>query len=204
MPSGSLLSLLPFHAITVCDSTSFISSHTKKSAWSAFKVYYKLLCVFGEGQLTDQKIKYAEKFVCRLYNVSDIVCTTNEARLLLFGKLSSPVSLPPTSDAFEQHIKRTHYQSMVWECANVTAPQLPHADTLGWSIADGKLSPILMTIDPVPKACMEIISCQCLKGCGIMCCKCRKNMLVCSGTCKCKIRAKAMTKVLSMLPGKTK
>ena len=53
--------------------------------------------------------------------------------------------------------------------------QLPHADTLGWSIIDGKLSPILMTIDPVPKACMEIISSQCLKGCGTMRCKCRKN-----------------------------
>ena len=71
--------------------------------------------------------------------MSYIVCTTNEARLLLFGKLSSPESLPPTSDAFEQHIKRTHYQSMVLECVNVTAPQLSHADTLGWSITDGEL-----------------------------------------------------------------
>ena len=81
MPSGSLPSLLPFHVITGCDSTSFISGHTKKSTWSAFNVYYKLLCGLGEGQLTDQKIKYAEKFVCRLYNVSDIVCTTKDARL---------------------------------------------------------------------------------------------------------------------------
>ena len=43
MPSRSLPSL-PFHVITGCDSTSFISGHTKKSACSAFKVYYKLLC----------------------------------------------------------------------------------------------------------------------------------------------------------------
>ena len=32
MPSASLPSLLLFHAITGCDSTSFISGHTKKSA----------------------------------------------------------------------------------------------------------------------------------------------------------------------------
>ena len=31
MPSGSLPSLLPFYAITGCDSTSCISGHTKKS-----------------------------------------------------------------------------------------------------------------------------------------------------------------------------
>ena len=80
----------------------------------------------------------------------------------------------------------------------------PWHAALGWSITDGKLSPILMTIDPVPKACMEIISCQCLKDCGTMRCKCRKNMLVCTGICKCKIRelhasTKAMIRVLSVI-----
>ena len=54
-------------------------------------------------QPTDQK-RQDEKFVCRMYNVSDIVCTTNETRLLLFGKLSSPESLPPTSDAHKENL----------------------------------------------------------------------------------------------------
>ena len=61
-----------------------------------------------------------------------------------------------------------------------------------------------MTIDLVQKAGMEIILCQCLEGCGTMRCKCRKNMLVCTGTSKCKIRelhasTKAMTRVISII-----
>ena len=33
LPAGSVSALLPFHALTGCNTTSFIRSHSKKSAW---------------------------------------------------------------------------------------------------------------------------------------------------------------------------
>ena len=61
---GSLSSLLPFHALTGCGTTSFLCDHGKTSAWKMFLEKHNLLTSVGEGNLTTTKIKDAEKFVC--------------------------------------------------------------------------------------------------------------------------------------------
>ena len=37
LPTGSAPSLLPFHALTGCDTTSYIANHTKRSSWKTFE-----------------------------------------------------------------------------------------------------------------------------------------------------------------------
>jgi hypothetical protein len=66
LPPISAMSLIPFHALTGCDVTSYIAKHTKISAWKVFKVDHELLHNLGVGDLTDEKERSAEKFVCRL------------------------------------------------------------------------------------------------------------------------------------------
>ena len=61
------------------------------------------------------KVNYAELFVCKLYKISDKVHSKSEARLHLFVKQKSPEALPPTSDSLCQHMRRIHYQTMVWK-----------------------------------------------------------------------------------------
>ena len=59
--------LLAFHSITGCDTTSFYGISKKK----AHKVYdqdVNLLEGIWEAELTDEKIKLAEAFICKLYN----------------------------------------------------------------------------------------------------------------------------------------
>ena len=86
----------------------------------------------GVWDLTEEKIKLAEAFICKLYN--QVTDTSDEARDLMFGKSKSSESLPPTSDALKLHIERAHFQASVWKQANVVKPVLPSPVTMGWSL----------------------------------------------------------------------
>ena len=113
LPSGSASSLLAFHALTGCDTTSYIANHTKWSSWKIFKEHHGLLKNLGIGELTDGTIQSSETFVCRRYNVHR-TDSIDAARHLLFSKTGKPEAMAPTSDALRFHLKRVHYQSMIW------------------------------------------------------------------------------------------
>ena len=85
LPSGSASSLLAFHALTGCDTTSYIAIHTKRSSWKIFKEHHGLLKNFCIGELTDDTIQFSETLVCRIYNVHR-TDSIDAARHLLFSK----------------------------------------------------------------------------------------------------------------------
>jgi hypothetical protein len=60
--------LLTFHSITGCDTTSFFYGISKKKAYKVYEQDANLLEGIGEAELTDEKIKLAEAFICKLYN----------------------------------------------------------------------------------------------------------------------------------------
>jgi hypothetical protein len=184
LPAGSTKALLPFHALTGCDTTSFIYNHSKKSAWKIFLEHHQLLSSIGEGELTEQKKKAVEKFICTMYKLD--LASVDEARVVLFSKAGKPDALTPTSDALSLHTSRAHYQTLVWKQAHCSEPLLPDPVTMGWNRTDdNKLRPVLMSQDPIPKACCEIISCSCRTGCTTCRCSCKKASLFCTSACGC-------------------
>ena len=72
----------------------------------------------------------AEKFICRVYNVADAE-NCNEARATLFSRCRSPEALPPTRDEARLHIRRVHFQAMIWKQAHLTTPTLQLPETMG-------------------------------------------------------------------------
>ena len=89
-----------------------------------------------------------------------------KARVVPISKAGKPEALPPTSDALSLHTLRAHYQTLVWKQAHCLEPLLRNPVTMGWNRTDdNKLRPVLMTEDPIPKACVEITSCSCRTGC---------------------------------------
>ena len=44
------------HALTGCDTTSYIAGHSKKSAWKTFQTHHRLLENLGKGELTAETI----------------------------------------------------------------------------------------------------------------------------------------------------
>ena len=181
--------LLAFHALTGCDTTSFFFGISKKTGFKVYKDNVGLLGGFGEGNLTEQKIVDCEKFVCKLYN-QGTVSSTDSVRNILFGKSKSPENMPPTSDALHLHIKRAHYQALVWRQANISNPTLPSPTEMGWKLNEGILVPILMTLDPIPESCLDLIACSCTTGCKTLRCGCKRNNLLCMDLCKCKVTSK--------------
>ena len=120
LPSGSASSLLAFHALTGCDTTSYIANHTKRSSWKIFKEHNGLLKNVGIGELTDDTIQSSETFVCRIYNVHR-TDSIDAARHLLFSKTGKPEAMAPTSDALRFHLKRDPLS-----IDDVAKCQLPH------------------------------------------------------------------------------
>lgn len=109
----------------------------------------------------------------------------DEVRLLQFGKADV---LPPTSDTAVLHIKRSHYYTSICKQAHLQDMNLPPVESCGWSLTEGQWKPILTTLDAIPKACLELVTCACKKtGCATQLCKCKGNGLYCvPGLCKCK------------------
>jgi len=182
----NVLEILPaFHALTGCDTTSYIGGHSKKSCWKVFLENHNLLKDLGNGEFTNEVKKNAEKFICRVYGVSN-VDTVNKARSQMFVKSCAPDGLPPTSDALSFHVMRCHYQALVWRQADKRRPVLPSPEVMGWSLEANALVPILMSLPAVPESCMELISCKCSTRCRFAHCKCRKARLGCTAACKCR------------------
>ena len=115
------------------------------------------------------------EFVCKMYRL-DSVKSVDEARAILFSKKGNPEALPQTSDALSRHVKRLHYQAIVWKEANWSEPRLPHPETLGLKkVDDNKLQPFLITQNPIPTGCQEIISSSCSTECTNLRCSCKSN-----------------------------
>ncbi|KAG1705838.1 Phosphatidate cytidylyltransferase, mitochondrial [Nymphon striatum] len=90
--------LLAFHAITGCDTMSYLMGHSKKTSCDVFLEHNKLLQKIGEdGTVSEDGIRMAEAFICRIYKVPYDNC--DKGRVHLFSKCKPPESLPPTTDA---------------------------------------------------------------------------------------------------------
>ncbi|KAK4318976.1 hypothetical protein Pmani_010063 [Petrolisthes manimaculis] len=102
---SALKLLLPFHAQTGSDTTSFLPGHSKKTALKVFFKHKELLGELGKEPLTEDTIGNVEQFVCRIYNVPEVT-SVDKARVALFKKALRPELLPQTRDALTYHIKR--------------------------------------------------------------------------------------------------
>lgn len=178
--------ILAFDAITGSPITSFIAGITKNAAWNVYLEHAKLLSGLGKSTLTEIAIRSAEEFVVKLYKLGQKAKTTNSARYILFGVAKAPELLPPTTDAIEQHIKRSHYQSLIWQ--NVSQSEIDAESLLvsGWKLNDkGETIPLLTTIDPITNKRIQMTTCGCKGQCANLRCGCAKDGMPCSAMCGC-------------------
>jgi len=135
--------------------------------------------------LSDQTVKDAEEFVCKVYGAAN-ASNTNEVRVSMYRYVKAVTNdkLPHTSDALLYHIKRSHYQALVsWRQADVQHPLLLPPETIGWRMEETSLISELSSLPPVPKACEELISCTCSTGCRTKLCSCKKAKIQCNAFC---------------------
>ena len=136
--------------------------------------------------LSETTLSTLERFVIVMYDRTSECIDLDTARRHMFTKKSKSLeSLPPTSDAFKQHVKRTVYQAIhCWgQCLDKQC-NLPCPSDWGWTKDGDDWIPMWMTLPEVSLICSELIHCGCKKGC-VGNCKCLKSNLVCTALCQC-------------------
>ncbi len=115
-------------------------------------------------------------------------CTDlNTARKQLFTKKSRTLELlPPTLDAFIQHVKRSILQGVhFWGHCLDKQPPLYSPAQWGLSKDNNSWTPLWGMLPEASKICSELIHCACKKGCTTRRCKCLKANLLCTAVCQC-------------------
>lgn len=186
LPAVLRRNIITFHALTGCDTTSSFSRVGKKTAWKTFNKYPELLNNVMPGNTDALTLDHFEEFVCRLYGCD---CShVNKARHAMFLKAKDPEGLPPTQNALRHHLRRVHHQVTVWMQAVVTTQLVPDpTESGGWrKDQDGTcLTPILMSKESVPAACLQLVTCGYKTKCSTAKCTCYIKGLVCTGACGC-------------------
>ena len=129
-----------------------------------------------------------EPFICSLYtNNKKAGSSVNDIRYWLFcQKGQKNENLPPTQDSLTLHVKRAHYQTMVWRRALQRKQDLPSPAGNGWEIRSGVLHPVLMTKDAAPTGLIELTVCNCKTSfCRRTVYRCQAEGLACTESCSC-------------------
>jgi len=92
--------------------------------------------------------------------------------------------LPPTEDAFLQHLKRAALATLIDKSSHISKPSLPPYDDFGWALEEDKLVPVASTQPAWPQQMTKAISCNCTKGCNRNC-SCAKKKIPCYIGCCC-------------------
>lgn len=105
------------HALTGCDTVSFLSGKGKRTAWDTWSVFPAVTDVLADlssvpESIPDDYMPLIEKFVVLLDSRTTTTLTVNEARQQLFSKKSKTIeNIPPAQAALLQHTKRAVYQA---------------------------------------------------------------------------------------------
>ena len=173
--------------------TSFFADQGKKSAWKTWLAYPGVTDAFVElsspcsATIAEESMSKVERFVVLMYCRTSDDAQVNTARLNLFSRKSRSIEhVPSTQYALEQHVKRASFQSgHVWGQSLELQPVIPDVTHWGWESGQPVgYSPKWTTMTIAQKACLELISCKCVKGCkGNW--KCFKTNMECTLFCNC-------------------
>lgn len=183
--------ILALHALTGCDSTSYPFGKGKNSGLSVLQNHDDIgLEVFGEEESTKEEIIEAgTRFFAYLYGSTPPV-KMNSLRHQLFSRSKttpSIKSLPPTDEALQQHLMRSHMQVMIWKSALEKSPTRVKPTDWGWELREAVLSPVTGISKPAPNELMKIVACGCGTDtpCSRKNCSCKIAGLSCTTFCNC-------------------
>jgi hypothetical protein len=185
------------HALTGCDTTSSLYRIGKTTAFTRLKSHLselKEMTKFGLSGSLQEALPVARKYALLLYGqkkrVDGHLCTNlDELRYTLASTTdASAANLPPTEDAFQQHVLRALYQTAVWRHSHLARPHLWNPVGRGWKLReDGSIEPVMFQKEPAPKEVRDITHMYCKDGkCNDTTkCQCLAVGLTCTEFCSC-------------------
>jgi hypothetical protein len=186
--------MLPLlHALSGCDTTSFFFGKGKRSfikAASKRPADLADVCTKLEKQTTlteelrDRIVTVATELLTTVYHTNEFsnLCTL---RGHLYARKPDIKGLPPTDDAFRQHVLRAILQTCIWVKAMQPTPSIPDIFQSGWVSLPAGVRPLLMLRSSMPENLLGNLFCNCKQMCSRNC-PCKKKNVACDITCSCK------------------
>ena len=194
-----VLDMLPAHTLTGCDQVAMCHGIGKGKMLKSLLAGNSLSLL---GELTadfDDVLKQATKFTSACYGISGAVPTMTEARITTWLKKIASTSLtktpalnsmPPTTSAFAQNVKRAHLQTAIWKQALKQDPPDVQVSDYGWEVEngqDGSIEPVAIPAGeaPAPDYVLKLIACQCESAtpCRTKLCSCVAANMTCTAFC---------------------
>ena len=193
------LELLPAHALTGCDQVPMHYGIAKKKMLKAAKENQNSLSLLGKLEENfDDVMNQATRFIASCYSVQGVSNMT-EARLKVWNRKAMKktankapplCSLPPTTAAFKENVKRAHLQAAVWISATSDPPNVD-TTKYGWERQDESKMLLPSTLPPkekvAPDEVMKVLCCTCSseRPCFTRACGCHAAPLGCTEHCNC-------------------
>ncbi len=160
--------LLGFHALTGADCTSAFSGKGKAKPWRQvlknIDRYQRGLQSLGKNHNLPPQAYDCVKLVKDMYAGGECDININLLRYKIFcQKQCDSPSLPPTSDSLIQHLQRANYQTFIWKQSLKPQMVIPSPIQHGWTLKDNVLTPVYITIPPVPISVLELTTCKLYK-----------------------------------------
>lgn len=178
--------ILFLHALTGCDTTSAFFNKGKNKFAKNFEKRLDLhesAKVFKNANENSNNIFQAGvTCILGLYGAPAKIKDLNMLRFNSFIKATAKntsvilSSLPPTTDAAFEHLKRVYLQIQIWLGNDLDI------ENWGWKYSNTMFIPITMNQLPAPDNLLQMLFCNCKKGCRAAC-GCRKSGLFCSVAC---------------------
>ena len=202
--------LLPFfHAFSGKDDTSFLYGLGKKKLWKALPLINAVpFRTFAEDlnmpTANDDLIESCKSLVEHASNGTGHETLADlRTRKFLAGKSGLLLSLSPTNDALEQHIKRAALATIVSKSSHIPKPDAVDISSYGWCLqGNNTIKPVYMTKSSFPANLKTFINCMCKRRCVGNCAR-SKNNVPCYSGCYCQGKVPSCSRASYLDPGES-
>ena len=199
--SDIIPSMLAAHALTGCDTVGAYFGIGKGTMLKVLKRNVRLpLNMIGDVQADWQDvISQATAFITTCHGQSK-AASLSEARINVWtartgrsGATNTPnlATLPPTTEAFSENVKRAHLQTFIWKNALELCPPSLDPTSYGFIKEEETKSLVPVTVPAnvplAPDNILKLIRCSCSSEspCKSSSCRCNKAKLACTVFCAC-------------------
>ncbi len=151
------------HALTGCDTTSSFYRTGKTTALTKLKTHLselKELAHFGISTSLEESLSVTREFALLPYGKkkkeNGRMCTDLDELRFTSTTDAASANLPPTEDAFEQHVQRAMFQTAIRYCSHIPTPLLWSPISKGRIVRDGSIQPVLFMKPPAPTEVRDI------------------------------------------------
>jgi hypothetical protein len=192
-------SLLAAHALSGCDTVAACFGVGKGKMLKVLKKGVSLDMFGNIGADWTDVMQVATKFIAACYGQPKAT-SMSEARIGVWtAQIGKPgmarvpklTSLPPTTEAFSENVKRAHLQTFIWKNALQLQPQKLEPTDYGWmkEASMKSLQPTTVPVDTplAPSNILKMIRCTCSSEtpCKSSRCGCNRANLPCTMFCSC-------------------